>query len=690
MNTFQFALEHSPWFIPLCLAIGATYAYLLYSKKFSWSKNTNRFLFGLRFILVSIICLLFLEPILHQFINEKEKPIVALAIDNSVSITLNSSKEEREKALTSLKNLSEQLESRGFDVQIEQNKNTSSDSIDFNIPYTNLTDLLLSIQEKYEAQNLASVILFSDGMYNKGGSPLFRDYLFNIHTIGFGDTTEQKDIALKALLHNKLTYPNTIFPIQAEIKNSGFAGQSTTVQLIEDGEIIEQKNITFSKEKGLTSIEFNTSSTEPGLHKYTVRVSAKNGEYTTKNNIQTAYIDIIDGSQNILIAAMAPHPDIKAIKLALKEKINIKVDLFIPGTTLLDEKKKYDLVIFHQIPNMKGAGQSLLNEYLKNNTPLLFILGNQSNIKAFNSQNNCLSIVERGKKDEVSLDINDNFTRFNLHEDLNTLEKAPPLSVPYGETSLKPGSEILFFQKIGNSSNGLPLIAFNIESTKKTGVVLGEGIWQWRLFEYRQNNSQEAFDDLINNIIQLLATKADNRKFLVQTTSRQYDEEESVTFISEVYNDVLENIYGQEIALQIKAKDSRQSFNYSFTNNKYQNKYELKQLPPGIYNYTASTLVGDKKMSYSGEFVIKKSDMEALSSKADHNLLKTLSRETGGQFVLANNIDQLNNVITKENYKDKIHTTENRLPIIHLKWIFFLLMGLATLEWGARKYLGSY
>lgn len=690
MNTFQFALEHSPWFVLLCLAVGATYAYILYSKSYPWKKTTNYLLATLRFSLVTILCLLFLEPFMQKFINEEEQPVVAIAMDNSASVKFNSSEKERKKVLSDFNSFKKRLEEKGFQVSVEGVQGGHLDSTTFDSPYTNLTELLIQTQDKYEEKNLAAVVLFSDGIYNKGGSPLFRDYLFNIHTVAFGDTIEKSDISLKSLLYNKITYPNTIFPIHAEIKNVGFKGKNVRVQLKENGGLLEEKVIQFNNEKGLKSVEFNTSTEAPGLHRYTVHVLPLKGEYTTKNNYQTAYIEVIDGSQNILIAALTPHPDIKAIKLALKEKENINIDLYIPGIHQLQKDKQYDLVILHQLPNIFGRGTDVLNMISDQNLPTLFILGNQSNITQVSQLNPVVGITDKRKKDEVTAEINESFMRFTFHEQSSVLEKAPPLAIPYADITLKPGSEILFFQKIGTSITTAPLVAFNVNGEQKSGIILGEGIWQWRLYEYRMHENAASFDDLLNNMIQLLANKADNRKFLVETTSRQYDEDEPVTFVTEVYNDVMENIYGQDINLTLTHKESKKKFRYTYQNNKYQNKYQLTKLASGIYNYTAQTTLGGKTLSFEGEFVVRKTDIEAMVSLADHNMLKSLARETGGKFTHANNLESLDEYINKDVYKTRVNTTEERVPIIHLKWIFFLLMALATTEWATRKYLGSY
>ncbi len=44
----------------------------------------------------------------------------------------------------------------------------------------------------------------------------------------------------------------------------------------------------------------------------------------------------------------------------------------------------------------------------------------------------------------------------------------------------------------------------------------------------------------------------------------------------------------------------------------------------------------------------------------------------------------------KESVKPVIYNTTQTRPVIHLKWLFFLLLGLLSLEWFLRRYFGGY
>ena len=100
---------YSPWFIPLCLLVGAGYAALQYSAKVPWSRRLNYGLAALRFAVVSFLCYLLLGPFVKTTTTHTEQPVVVLAVDNSQSVALFTPKAVLSQATTGLARLAETL-----------------------------------------------------------------------------------------------------------------------------------------------------------------------------------------------------------------------------------------------------------------------------------------------------------------------------------------------------------------------------------------------------------------------------------------------------------------------------------------------------------------------------------------------------------------------------------------------------
>ncbi|MDZ7849120.1 MAG: hypothetical protein U5L96_21695 [Owenweeksia sp.] len=57
------------------------------------------------------------------------------------------------------------------------------------------------MQERYYNQNLAGVVMLTDGIYNRGSDPAYaaRSLPFPIYSVGFGDTTVPRDLFIDLL-----------------------------------------------------------------------------------------------------------------------------------------------------------------------------------------------------------------------------------------------------------------------------------------------------------------------------------------------------------------------------------------------------------------------------------------------------------------------------------------------------------
>jgi hypothetical protein len=335
---------------------------------------------------------------------------------------------------------------------------------------------------------------------------------------------------------------------------------------------------------------------------------------------------------------------------------------------------------------------AVYNEYRQKSKNHLFILASQSNFNLFNSLTESIDIYPRGsQKDEVFPNYNKSFSRFAIDENkLAVLSKMPPILVPFAEYQIPPTYEILLNQKVGNVETNKPLIALGTgQNDQKTGVIIGNGIWEWRIQEFAVNKNTELFDEILTKVVQYLSSKEDKRKFKVYPIANEIFENESITFETEVYNNLYEKTYGQKINLDITGEDGkRSSFNY--INSQNSSRYEIGGLKPGVYTYSASTIIDGKKELSTGQFIIKELQLESLNITANHQLLKELAKNSEGRVFYPDQISTISDYLNKNTAKGKVHSFEENLKLVHLKWVFFIILILISAEWVLRKYNGSF
>ncbi|MGB3588904.1 MAG: hypothetical protein WBA23_20325 [Tunicatimonas sp.] len=697
MQKIQLLFDSSPWLIIPSLLVGLAYALLLYLKgkklgTVSWGKTINYVLAGLRFVLVTLLCLLVVGPFIKQIRNTIEEPIIVFAVDNSASIQSVGDSVQWISEVVALQNEIQQQ-----DYQVETRSFSSSDALEiitFSEQRSDIEGLLSDIETEYEGRNLASVILVSDGIYNEGISPAYGSYPFTLHTVGVGDTVPKQDLKVSNLYFNKVAYQGNKFPLVAEISNTGFSGESVAVSVNYRGKTIANEQITFDRERGITRVEFLLEASEEGMSHYVVAVGGLEAEFTKENNVSHAYIEVIEGKESILLVAQSPHPDIKALKLAIEQNKNYEVETAILGLTdwnpSIVANSKFDLVILHQIPG-RGLNDTQLNQLVQDANALWYIVGEQSNIPMFNQSNGLLEIIRQNNEtDEVRPLFNTSFNGFQLENDYQTIiDGFVPLKVPFGRINFKGENTSLLYRQVGNVKTSQPLLVTGEVDDKKQAVLLADGIWKWRLQEYGKNENTQAFDALFTKLTQFLSAKEDKRRFKVYPVRSEFEDTEPVVFETEIYNDIYEEVYGQSVNLSLTGENGEER-NFSYITNENNTQYRIGNLPEGIYSYQASVKLNDEQLTSSGEFSVRRLEIENLNLTANHDLLRELAQTSGGQFTIAEELEVLTAIFQNQKLQSKIYTSEAFLPIINLKWLFFLLLLLVAAEWSIRKYMGSY
>lgn len=676
--------------MPLCLLVGAGYAALLYQKKSSWDRRLTWALAAGRFLVVSLLCLLLLGILLKQTKTSLEKKTIVLALDNSASVGA-----AGQKAGAALQTLREKLEAGGYTVELQTLADRpigALDSVRFNARSTNLSALLSRIRTSYEGRNLTDVVLLSDGIVNQGASPAYGSYPFAVQTLGVGDTIPKRDVNLKTVFANKIAYLGNQFPVSADVLAYGFPGQTTRLLLRQGSAVLAQQTVTFGPAQTLLPVTFTTTAKTKGLQHYTVEATPLAGEFTTRNNRQDVYIDVIDGKEKILIAALTPHPDVKALRAVLEKNQNFEVDVqvFNPNAPPPVSDKKYDLLVLHQLPDLYNSAQAWTRRLLDTGAPCLFVLGNQSGTAALNAINGAVLLTTNpGQTDKVTGHFNPNFKLLNFDaQRLDLLRRLPPLSVPFGDVKLLPNAQPVLFQRVGQVQTQKPLLVVGT-GAKRSAVLMGEGLWQWRLEEYAVTEKQDLVDDLILKVVQYIAAKDDKRKLRVYPVQPEFQVGDRVTFETEAYNDIFERLYDQAIALTLTDERGK-ARPYTYTVTAGNTRFEVSDLPAGVYRYRATATVLGKAEVATGEFVVKDEALEALNTTADFNLLRQLSQQTGGRFYRASQLENLQTSLLDRDLPDRMSSTEELRELINLRWVFFLILLLITAEWGVRKWAGGY
>ena len=686
--------ESSPLLIFLCAGAGLGYAYLLYKSKHTWSKTVNRILFGLRAVLVFFLAVLLLGPVLKLITNQFEKPTWVYLVDSSASVAEVIDSVGREKLNQDLNVSWQAINDLGYESKVfDLSGNEISNSV-FNAPASDLNRGIQNVINQFEGRNLAGIVLVSDGIYNSGASPAYAPVRVPVYTLGVGDTTARVDVVLKNIAFNKVAYQGNKFPVRAQVLLQGIDNQNVAVSISKDGKVVN----TLSKEslnKSFVEFDFQLDAKEKGIQRYDVSVRPIAGETNLRNNNSSIFIEVVEGKKKIVLIAPAPHPDIKALKSVVEKNSNYEFIVHIPGVAEADaallKPGAAELFIFHQVIDNSGKTAALFQTLYKSNASVLLMIGSNSNLCQLAAYQIPIQFESFGGQwDDVTPVVNSNFRDFSFSDNTNGIfARYPPADVPFGKFTWPATASVLLYQRIGSIATDRPLLMVWPDNNRKISVLIGEGLWRWRLNEFSDTGNTVAFDELFSKLVQYLSTLEDKRKFRSFPLQNEFSDSEPVVIESQVYNDLFELVYGNTIKLDVR-NESGAVTNYNYVISPGSARYRIGGLKEGVYRFTASTVVNDKTETVNGQFLVRAQNLEAQNLTADFGLLRSVARQSGGKFYPSAQINQLTTDLQQVKAASLIHTEETFNQLINLKWVFFLLLTLISAEWFMRKYLGGY
>ena len=608
--------------------------------------------------MVATVVMLFINPYIKQKTYKIEKPIIIIAQDKSESMV------EYPQSVDSVEHA---LEKR-YDVNYYV----------FGDQYTNISNALTTISRQFYKKNVGAVVLVSDGIVNQGVNPELNieNYPFPIYSVTLGDTVSYPSMTITEVKYNKTVQANMLFPLRVTANAFSFKGEEMNVIVKMDGNEVENVMVPVTSNRFSKTFDFNIDSGNEGTKQIEIIVGQ------SKKRI---FVTVTDKKYRVLCIAKAPHPDIAAIKSALDDhfEFDVKYDGNIDGIG------NYDLVILHQYDDKTFQGTSL-------QIPTLEIIGSNTDFEAFNQSQKIVSI-NRGAAN-TNLDVrgrfNNAFGLFTISSDIkNELKSYPPLALPHCEIAFNGHHDDALLMNVMDIETPNPLLAFSNDTDgNKHAFLFGTGCWRWKLYEYYHHKNNDGFNEIFSKTVKYLLIEKD--KELTVNHKDSYLNTENITLTAELRNPSRELINDPDLHISITNKDvSGNVSTYEYVFSKGDNNYHLNigMLPEGIYNYRAHTSFGGVEYSATGTFTVESLGIEAQDLTANIERMRSLASQTGGKHYYITDIQHIIKDLENDSRITSISREETRYDdLINLKWLFFSILALITIEWLLRKIFGIY
>jgi hypothetical protein len=683
----------SGWWTPICLLLGVAYAWLMYRNPVAVSNQMRWLLAALRTVAVFLIAFLLISPLIKSVTYQPQKPLVLIAQDNSSSISNFKPKgfniTQFNNQLSGLKKLlgnKYEVREFSFDRGLHNGLSTA-----FSGKQTNIASAVHELNERFVNQNIGALVLATDGLYNQGTDPQYetRNLKTSIYTIALGDTIPRRDLLISNVNYNKTAFLGNDFML--EVLAEAYQSQRETLRLsvTEDGRTVFTQNIAVTSNAFRKVIPIIINADKKGIHHFTVKLLPVSNELSTQNNSETVYIEVLDARQKVLLAYASPHPDISVIKQLVERNKNYELKAVAIDKLSTVKLSDYGLIILYQITT--GDNLALKAFAAQSKVPLWYMAGAQTDLSDFNQEQSTIRIIA-GRTDvqeEFAVPVS-GFSLFTLTDStLNKFNRLPPLLAPFGNYGSAAGASVLLKQKIGSVNTTFPLLAFNEADGRRMAVLTGEGLWRWNLAEYQEFGSHAAMEELFSQSVQYLTANANRRRFRAYPAKNVFDEGESVLLNAELYNDALQLVNTPEVNITLK-NNSGKSYSYLFSRIGQSYQLNAGALPVGNYSYAATSKLGKQAFTAKGQFTIKALNLESRQSTANHQLLYSMAKQSGGKMLQPSQLNILADLIRKnDNIKTVVYDDERYSDLIDSKWLFVLILALLSMEWFVRKREGE-
>ena len=259
-------------------AVGVAFAMVLYfrNRKQHYGKPLTIVLFVLRTLIGGIVTMLLFNPYIRQKVSVVEQPTMVLAHDNSASIVL--SKDSSFFKMDYLAQFADFRKELGQDFQVDEylfgQEVRDFDQLDFSDQLTDISALLQSVDRRYYKRNVGAMLLFSDGVYNRGFEPslLVEKFPFTIYTVALGDTLSYPDLFVKDVHYNKKVSLGSAFPVRVVVGAVDCAGKKAKLTLTEDGRIVAQQDVEVSSNRYSKEVDFMLEADRKGVRQINIEI----------------------------------------------------------------------------------------------------------------------------------------------------------------------------------------------------------------------------------------------------------------------------------------------------------------------------------------------------------------------------------------------------------------------------------
>ena len=296
---------------------------------------------ALRMAALALVVFCLFRPTLVVKAAIPQQNVVAVLMDDSRSMQIgdwNNNQPRAEflrqelAAATSplLKSLSERFLVRTFRFSTTSGRVNSVKDLTFAGSQTKIGTALDGVREELAGLPVAGIVLVTDGADTTEGS--LTNTLLNlkaeklpVFTVGVGSAKLPRDIQIDRVSTPRTVLKGASLLVDAVITQSGFSGQTVTLDVEDDGRIVGSQKVQLPVDGSPATVRVRATASEPGPRVFTFKVAPQQGEVVTQNNQRDTLVEVRDTREKILYFEGEPRSEMKFIRRAVADDKNLQI-----------------------------------------------------------------------------------------------------------------------------------------------------------------------------------------------------------------------------------------------------------------------------------------------------------------------------------------------------------------------------
>lgn len=675
-----------PWHaIAISVVVSTGLSWLIYKDDYKKSNLWKVALF-LRFICILLVTLLLFSPIISFQKSTLLRPKLLIYRDASLSCD-SQSQFVFNKLMTELnQRVSSKVDIKQYKFANEVIPESAVPDVNFG-SYTRFDEVGNHVQQFGKDESVVGAIVLSDGIVNKGKLPSFfqSSSSLPLHVIGIGDTTKYPDLNVQSLIGNEMVYQQNKFVIEASIFAIQSKNNSVSISIKENGRPILTETWKPGLERDFLKRLFEISPSQLGWVRYTLSLTGLQNERNINNNEKNIWVQVVDQKKKIHLVYGRPHPDLKAMKLALESKVQNEIVIYSGANGI---KSGGDLYIFHGFPSNKKELEVVRN-LNQQKIPHWIFVDNQVALSLLDLTLNQPLNLSFAQFQEVTTAISDQFGAFGLDSDMKTWKQFGPVLTPLMKLSLPQNFQVELVQKWNGTLTNFPLMGLVENDQTRSIWFFGNGIWRWRMNEQRFNANSVVFDDwLSKNILWLAAAGQKQKELKISIQDRELNVGEAYPLMISHFDKTGSLTMNGKVKLfVIDSANNKRELSLM----KSMNAYKTQFIVPSTGQYKLRAELEDNHEVFD-EVIVNgsKSNLETSDLVSNFEGLRAFSRKFNGKFYNQNQIGEL--IKQMDSYSlnsDRLILQDVNLSVMQIFWVLLIICVLFSIEWFLRKWLGK-